>query len=846
MIKQSLNGAWQINWTDGQRGGTPYFIKDDWRLPNLDADYRGHKKTFTERYDAVKWIDAAVPGEVHLDLWRAGLIDDPYIETNVLKCRWVEEYIWYYRKVFDAPDIFNKKHAVLTFEGLDYGAIVYLNGEEVARHENAFYPLHADVSGKLKSHGNILVVRLESGLYTVSEKPIRNLHCATLTADSLLHKRQWMRKIQSSFAWDWSPRLINVGVYKDVTLSGSDRAIVNQCSVRTDTQKDLQSATAEVRLFCCACEPLEYELEVSLDGETHRFVQTTDATGMISGEISVQTPRLWYPTGYGDPHLYEVTVRLLQGGEVLYEHQTHTGFRHVEVDQSPHPDKGNYFNFIINGTRIFAKGANIVPTDMITAAIDYERYDKLTDLALDANFNFLRVWGGGLYESDDFYTLCDQKGIMVWQDFISACATLPCGDDAFINNFEQDAVFNIRRLSRYPSLIAWCGNNEVDVDGLESFFGYDLPHDRRLYFELLPALIKREDPEKYYQPASPYSFDGSSTMNDFVGDQHPWAVGFTDKDHRKYREMECRFPNEGGVLGSVSLPTTMKCLSETQQRMHSFDWVTHDNSLETALPGTSADENVKFWLNIDPRELTLPQAVFASGYVQSLGLGEYIDAFRNKKFTCGSAVFWMYNDCWPCTRSWTIVDYYLNRTPSFHPVRRAFAPMRVIPRTVGGQGVVCCVNGTLLAFSGSVRYGVCDASGNLLIDRTAAFSAAANQSSVIAKLEEDEFASLGSNLFFAILTDEKGQTVSQNITFDALVHELPLEQTEIDVKLEDGFAVFSSSKPVLGICLDLDGTEKLSDNLFDLLPNIPYRIEWAKATPPEILMTVNSLLHSLA
>jgi len=842
MNSLSLNGNWKIRWTDGQRGGAPHYAKEPGQL--IDADLLGIEKQISNLFDEVKWIDAIVPGEVHLDLWRAGIIDDPYIRANVLKCRWVEEFMWYYRREFDAPHTKSPLCSVLKFDGLDYGAIVYLNGEEIARHENAFHPLIVNVSGKIKDKSNVLVVRLESGLYTIAEKKVTPLYSATMGVDNLLHKRMWMRKPQFSTAWDWSPRLLNVGIFKDVFLLSSDINIVEQCQVRSNTSKDMKSATLNVRLFLNQSFPLETPVTVKLKINGVSYPAKLNRSDKeLSASVTIENPDLWYPLGHGKQTLYTIEMSFYAGDQMFYKETKKTGFRHIEIDQGVHPVAGNYFTLMVNGEKIFAKGANFVPCDMIISAITKERYDKITDLALEANFNLLRVWGGGIYEHDDFYELCDRKGILVWQEFISACATLPYDDKEFAESIHREAIYNIRRLSHYPSLIVWCGNNEVDVHAVKDLKGFDtLPEDTALYFETFPRLVSQEDPEKYYQPSSPYSFDGSPAYNDLVGDQHPWSVGFINKDHRDYRKMECRFANEGGILGPTTLSTIDKCLSPQQRHMHSFEWDIHDNMLENWQVGTSSDENVKFWLSINPRSLSLEEAVFAGGFVQSEGLTSYIDSFRSKKFTCSAAIFWMYNDCWPSTISWTIIDYYLNRTPSFYSVKRAFAPIRVLIVQDNSVFKIIINNDLLSEESLSLRFGLFSCDGAYLLDETKSVSVASNSCDSYATIELKAYSDPDA-IPFAVIYNSNGDLLSQNRYLKDKFYEMPLEESAIKVTVNENEVIFQSSVFVVGVGLQISDDENIKDNMFDLFPNIPYSVKKNKDISFGVKYTVNDLIR---
>ena len=325
--------------------------------------------------------------------------------------------------------------------------------------------------------------------------------------------------------------------------------------------------------------------------------------------------------------------------------------------------------------RCSARAGTSSRPDLLQARIDRARYDALTDLALEANFNFLRIWGGGLYESDDFYELCDEKGILVWQEFIFACSRYPADTLAFLNEVVEEARYQVRRLASHASLVVWCGNNEIewlywDHEHLRPSY---LP-DHVLFHDVLPDVLRDEDGTRFYLPSSPISPDGAFPNADDRGDQHPWSIGFENIDFREYREMICRFPNEGGILGPSSLPTVLECLPEDERRLDSPSWFLHDNTISAVQP-SNCDRMLELFCGLDPRAMSLEEYVYWGGLVEGEGLREYIENFRWRMWSSAAACFWMYNDCWPATRSWTIVDYALRRTPAFHPVRRAMEPV---------------------------------------------------------------------------------------------------------------------------------------------------------------------------
>lgn len=672
MKKISLNGAWKLNWCDGQRGGAPHYVHG----PGEDffADIVPRAKTLCNDYDNDKWMDCMVPSEVHQSLLEWGIIDNPYQQGNVLKCRWIEDCVWYYRKTFEVEPEDTDKNILLRFECLDYDARIYLNQKEIGTHKNVFYPLELDITGQVKCGENELIVKLDCGLHQLSEKPIKKYFNSIATTDMLLHKRLWMRKPQFETAWDWSNRLINVGIQGNVELIISSSAIVKQCWLNPELADDYSvgKVTCHFDFMPDTVKNRQVSAKILLnekEWEQHFSIENA----LASFQFEVPNPQLWYPVGMGAQYLYHLHIDLYDGdGNFLYTCQKQIGFKKVEVVQTPHPVKGRYFQVYLNGIFVFLKGANLVPNDMIISNATPQRYDALIDNALKANFNFLRVWGGGVYETEYFYDLCEQKGILVWQEFISACGALPFDDEEFAQSCMIEFRYQAKRLAHRACLVAWCGNNELDwMTGDQ--MSQTIKPDYSLYHFYLPKILKELGLSVYYQPSSPYSMDSLDLNDELEGDQHAWSVGFEEKNHFKYRQMECRFPNEGGALGPTSLETVNNCLAENQKFIHSFSWRVHDNTLEGMTKGQSPDNSVKYWMKTDPKALSIEEYVYIGGYLQGEALGEYIQNFRRRKGDSGGVAFWMYNDCWPCTRSWTIIDYYIKPDPVLPPCEKSFS-----------------------------------------------------------------------------------------------------------------------------------------------------------------------------
>jgi beta-mannosidase len=355
------------------------------------------------------------------------------------------------------------------------------------------------------------------------------------------------------------------------------------------------------------------------------------------------------------------------------------------------------------------------------------------------------------------------------------------------------------------------------------------------------VVLKREDGTRYYQPSSPFSPNWELPNRDDVGDQHPWSVGFQNTDFRDYRKMVCRFPNEGGILGPTALPTVRACLPPKHDSVGSFAWEQHENSVaywgaERIYP----DRMLEQWLGKSIETMSIEEYVYWGGLVQGEGLAEYIRNFRRRMFDCASAVFWMYNDCWPAVRSWTIVDYYGRRTPSFHPVRRAFAPLCVALACESGRVRVFGVNEGP-EWEGDLRYGLFGLAGGLPVDVARRVTVPPNASTLLAEFDEAEWSRRGTNTHgaFAILS-QRGKECARDRVFMPLFKEMVWPQPNVVVRQQGGKAVFESDAFAWRVCLDLDGEKPLPDNFFDVLPGIPTVLEWpAGLGEPRVLRVGN-------
>ena len=447
--------------------------------------------------DATKnspWRPAVVPGCVHTDLLRAGEIPDPFWGTNELGLQWIEERDWEYRTRFTVPaELLSREQVDLVADGLDTVALVSLNGREVARTANMFVGHRWDIKPFLQPGTNELTIRFGSAMNYIRT---HRLGHQPKEFNDPVGRSQVIRKQQCQFGWDWGPRLVTAGIWRDIRLEAWS---VNRLeSVRVSQLHDSGGVTLRL-----APELAHREAGIAC---YHRLTLNSIVIAEGTGtKIRIEHPQLWWPNGHGAQPLYALEIEVLHAdGRRLGRWQGRLGLRTIALDR--HADAaGETFQFLVNGRAIFAKGANWIPAHSFVAGLGREQYARDLRSAAEAHMNMIRVWGGGIYESEAFYDLCDELGLLVWQDFMFACAIYP-GDAAFLRSVQTEAEQQVRRLRHRACLALWCGNNEIESLNLDLL---KQPALRRNYdavfHRLLPTVVARHDAVTDYWPSSPYT-----------------------------------------------------------------------------------------------------------------------------------------------------------------------------------------------------------------------------------------------------------------------------------------------------------------------------------------------------
>ncbi|WP_030154649.1 glycoside hydrolase family 2 protein [Glycomyces sp. NRRL B-16210] len=610
-------------------------------------------------------VPATVPGEAHLDLRRADLIADPFDGDNEAAQQWIGDTEWRFTAAFDWTDDGAARHDLVAL-GLDTVATVELNGAEVGRTENMHRSYRWDVRGHLREGANTLTVRFAAPVPEAEARAERNGSLPSVNH----HEYNQIRKMACSFGWDWGIDVAGAGIWKPIGLDSWSGARV--ASVRplvdvvanADGHDGILNAHIDIER---AGDDGDVEVAVALtgpDGDVVRATGTVPA-GSDAAVVSLTVPRVrrWWPVGHGDQPLYEVDVTAGEGSW-----SGRVGFRTVELDTAPDA-AGAPFDLKVNGERILVRGANWIPDHAFLTAIDKDRYARRVADALDANMNLLRVWGGGIYESDDLYDLADEHGLLMWQDFLFACAAYS-EDEPMRSEVEAEARENVARLSPHPSLVLWNGNNENtwgSVDwGWAGRLGGRAWGDA-YYSELLPGVVSELDPTRPYSPASPYSFGDYRHPNDErYGTMHIWDV-WNRVDYRVYADYKPRFLSEFGFQAPPAWSTLAAVVHDEPLDPFGHEMLVH----QKANLGNAKLE--RGWQGHLPDPKSIRDWHWTTQLNQAQAIRFGIEHFRSLTPHSTGTILWQLNDNWPVV-SWAAVDFDEHRKPLWHVLREVYAP----------------------------------------------------------------------------------------------------------------------------------------------------------------------------
>jgi len=774
--------------------------------------------------DSGRWLKAIVPGVVHLDLQRNGIIPDPFFRMNELEVAWVEDKDWWYVKEFNLERDFLKHDRIeLKFYGIDTFATIWLNGKEVARTSNMFHEHVFSVKDILREGRNTLVVRIDSPKRVLEEMYSKD----SLKLYSAFYPPVvYGRKAQYSFGWDWGPRLATSGIWRSVVLQAYDVCKIESFYFSSGLSEDLETAKLNVKISVeiFKKEHVKVRTRISGFGDNQVKEESKDVSPGSNNfvfDFIIKKPKLWWPNGYGDQNLYDLEITIEGPNGILDSIRKKVGIRRIEVVQEK-DEEGKTFFFKVNNVPVFCKGVNWVPADSFLPRVTREVYEYLLNMAKQANMNMIRVWGGGVYEDEAFYELCDEKGIMVWQDFMFACAEYP-EEEWFFELVRKEAEKVVKRLRNHACLAIWCGNNENHV-----FFKWVWSRMRNrfygetIYHKILPEICAKLDPATFYWPGSPYGGDDPNSQSE--GDRHNWEVWSMFRDYSEYLKDNGRFISEFGFQSMPSMETIKRFTLPEDRHFQSKVIEFHNKQ-------TLGPERLWFFLS---SHFKLPSNLGEFIYLTQINQGEAlktgIEHWRRRKFKTGGALVWQLNDCWPVL-SWSLIDYYGEPKASYYYVKRAFEPVNfsLVVDQSSVEAWVC--NDLFKPVRGRIRIVSFNLKSEKLCEKEGKIIVEANSSKkcVETTLSELNVKDRFDSFIVGVLETDGGESKYDVVFLERLKY-LQLPKPSIKLSLErvgeKKYVLKMVSKNVVKACgVSVRGVKaKFDDNFFDLPPGIEKRV----------------------
>jgi len=796
---------------------------------------------------------AKVPGYVHLDLLDNNIIDSLYWGMNPQKYNFVGDNSWIYKTIINLDkEQSNFKNKVLRFEGIDTYADIYVNDSLVLSTDNMFLAYEIDVTPFLNEGENQLLVHLKSPIKE-AEKAIKKYPFYNTGHQKADEKnfRKYTRKAQYQYGWDWACTLIPSGIYRPIDLILFNTYKLNSVYYK---QKEVDKAFAnyEAQIEINSFEPKTVDFEILVDNKvisTEKNFKLTNGICTLSIPFTVKNPELWWPNGLGKQNLYSFTVNMIENGKTIISNKQNIGIRTIEFINE-YDSQGKSYYFKVNGNPVFMKGANYVPIDAMLPSVSKDRYEKMIRDCADANMNMLRIWGGGIYEDDIFYELCDKYGILIYHDFMFA-SQMPPADSTFLSNVKEEAIYQVKRLRNHACMALWSGGNETESAWFEGFMPKEYPREvyfvdhKKIFDTLLPDIVHKYHPEISYVRSSPTAGTDSISVNkEGYGDTHAWAVWFGRIDFDKAKmDRLSRFISEYGFIGYPPLSSIKKYLPEKE-----IDTASQVFKFRDAYSGIQ-DIIKDFIDRYYPQPHNMLEFTYISGLIQAEAMQTSNEIYRRNKPYCMGALLWQLNDVWPVA-SWSLVDYYGQWKPIMYRTKESFAPVLLSLDQENDSIYVYCVNDKLIDINAKLTLSVIDFLGKEICRKEKNIIIGSNKSQMVYKDAVGVFTAgnnPGSVVLKAQLSDNKG-IISSGLHYFKRCKDLKLPEANIEYSIttENGksFIELKSDKLVKNLyVIDSEGDMHFSNNYFDLLPREKMRIEIENITSQKKIQERISLLN---
>ncbi|WP_299666529.1 glycoside hydrolase family 2 protein [uncultured Polaribacter sp.] len=830
-------------------------INSNWVFKDLDKKYSGVAK---------------VPGTIHTDLLANNFIKDPFYRTNEKQQQWIDKKDWEYTTILNvSAEEFKKNNIRLNFEGLDTYADVFLNDSLILNANNMFRSWEIDVKSILKKGENQLKILLHSPikkgleLLEVSPYPYPAINDQSENGEIGDKKVSiFTRKAGYHYGWDWGPRLVTSGIWRPVVLKSWNTVRINDVFIK---QPSITKEEAQLIFDVTLEVDAPFSGKINIINKNSKIIYAFKNLDFKSGlqnlaiSFSIENPKLWWSQGLGEPNMYNFTVQLLDDeGNETSKKEISTGLRSIKLIREKDA-MGESFLFELNGVPVFIKGANYIPNDSFLPRVTKSDYEKVIADAGDANMNMLRVWGGGIYEDDYFYKLCDENGLMVWQDFMFACSMYP-GDASFLENIKQEAIENVVRLRNHPSIALWCGNNEINTAWSHYSKGgwgwkekYTKPQREEIqkayldiFHEILPKVVKNYTDGDYYWPSSPqagFEPQKHAGYENTSGDMHYWGVWHGQHTFENFEKYKARFMSEYGFQSFPDFETVKKYTLPEDHNIESAVMASHQRS-------GIGNLRIKEYMSWDYKVPdNFENFLYMSQVLQARGVKMAIEAHRRAMpYTMGT-MYWQINDCWPVA-SWSSTDYYHKWKALHYAVKKVYEPIILTVHEEKKEMVIHAVSDRLNDGAGKLKLTILDFNGKELFTKEMDVVAKKNTSSELFRTQTSKFIK-GFNQKKIVLKTEfikLGDSLTiQNLFYFKKPKFLALQKPNIKTELieenDTYYLKISTDKLVKDLYLNFKNKKVfLEGNYFDLLPN---EIKSIEITTDEVLDIKNLELQHI-
>ena len=807
---------------------------------DLEYNYLLNNWKFSQEGDSI-WKPASIPGTVQTDLLNLGEIPHPFIGTNEDSIQWISKKNWSYKAPVSVSEetLLKSKH-FLRFEGLDTYADIYLNDQFLLKTNNAFRSWEVDVSDVLKLENELKIIlnSTDSIEKTEAEKLDYKLPEST---------RVFTRKPQYQYGWDWGPTVKTMGITKDIALISYDKIRFKSVFLKTNS---VSEAKAEISAELIIHTQVQVEVIVQITNNDTQEIFESIITVIPEKQeykvpFSIKNPKLWWTHNLGNPYLYNIDVELLNKGFQKTSFTKKLGIRSIEL-VTDKDSIGERFYFKLNDKPVYMKGANYIPQNIFLPEVDQGNYVKLINDVVDSNMNMLRVWGGGVYEDNFFYQLCDAKGILVWQDFMFACAMYP-GDELFLENVKQEAIENVKRLRQHPSIALWCGNNEnsegwhrwgwkddkTTAQQQKIWKGYDA-----VFNQILPQVVDSLHSSVAYWESSP-KFGRGDKRYQFEGDAHDWWVWHDGYPFEHFEEKVPRFMSE---FGFQSFPS-----------YEAIRYFSEEDSIDINHPSFNNHQKhargfslIKEYMELDfPVPVNGDDYVYMSQVLQAYGMTKGIYAHRRTKPYNMGTLYWQLNDCWPAV-SWSSIDGLGNWKALQYQAKKAFENVIISTTQTEKNVAIYIVNDTFSEVKNTLVVSHLDFDGNPFYKEEIAFNSPINSSEIAFNYDISNREFVKENSFLKLTYGD-----AESYHYFLKPKNLNLKNQPIDIEIKqnnEGFSIRLISKTLQkNVFLYSKTKGTFSDNFFDVLANVPIEIQFkttVKTKPRILLKTLNQFIKN--